>query len=115
VSWGKIATGVGAVVLAVISFVAGKVWGNAEGEKSREKMNAENEDLRREIRAVLEIFKAEMARKNEEIKWLDGVIDKLTKSPPADGKQLRQRLQKLALTDSQIESIEVRMGPIYRS
>ncbi len=114
-SWGKIAAGIGAVVLAVISFAAGKVWGNAEGEASRQKMNAENEELRRQIRAILETFKSEMTKKDEEIKWLDGVIDKLSKYPPADEKQLMERLRKLDLTDSQIKSVVALMAPIYES
>lgn len=112
-SWGKIGAGVGAVVLAVISFAAGKVWGNAEGEEVRQKMNAENENLRRQIRSILETFKREMAGKNEEIEWLESVIDQLMKSPPADVKQLDQRLRSLDLTDSQVEAVEARMAPIF--
>jgi hypothetical protein len=114
-NWVKIAQGVGAAALAVIIFVAGKVWGNAEGEKARRTMNAENEELRRQIRAVLETFKLEMTKKDEEIKWLDGVIDKLSKYPPADENQLMERLRKLHLTDSQIESVVALMAPIYGS
>jgi hypothetical protein len=115
VNWVKIAQGVGAAVVAVIVFVAGKVWGNAEGEKARQKINAENEELRRHIRAILETFKSEMTKKDEEIKWLDGVIDKLSKYPPADEKQLMERLRKLDLTDSQIKSVVALMAPIYGS
>jgi hypothetical protein len=113
VSWGKIAVGVGGAVLAGIGIAIGKVWGNAEGEKDRRKMSEENEDLRRQIRAVLDTFKGEMVKKDEEIEWLEGVIDQLIKSPPANAKQLGQRLHLLDLTDSQIELVEARMAPIY--
>jgi hypothetical protein len=112
-SWGKIATAIGVGVLAVISFAAGKVWGNAEGEEGRQKMNAENEELRRQIRSVLDTFKGEMVRKDEEIEWLETVIDQLMKSPPANVKQLGQHLHMLDLTASQIEEVEARMAPIY--
>ena len=66
-SWGKIATAIGGAVLLVIGVVVGKVWGNAEGEEDRQKMNAENEGLRRNIRAILETFKSEISKKDEEI------------------------------------------------
>jgi hypothetical protein len=56
-----------------------------------------------------------MTKKDEEIKWLDGVIDKLSKYPPADEKQLMERLRKLDLTDSQIKSVVALMAPIYGS
>jgi hypothetical protein len=114
VSWQeKVVQGVIGGVLVLIGVAAGKAWGNSEGEEDRKKMNAENEELRRQIRSVLETFKAEMAKKNEEIAWLEAVIEQLMKAPPANANQLSERLRLLDLTETQIELVMVRAAPIY--
>ena len=112
-SWGKVAAGVGVAVWSVIMVAVGKSWGNAEGEEDRQKMNAENEDLRRKLRSVLKTCEAEIAKKNQEIAWLETVIDQLTKTPPANRNELAERLRLMNLTSSQFELVMVHAAPIY--
>ncbi|AUG53487.1 hypothetical protein [Thalassospira marina] len=114
-SWGKVAAGVGVAVVAVIGVAVGKVWGNAEGEEDRKKMNEENENLRKEIRSVLEIFKSEMERKDEEIVWLEEVTEQLIKSPPQSMPELDECLRAFKLTDSQVDLVVNRTAPIFKS
>jgi hypothetical protein len=112
--WVKAAVVVAGIVWTCIILAVGKVWGNSEGEEDRKKMNMENEELRRQLHSVLETFRTEMVKKNEEIAWLDAVIEQFRKAPPANANQLGERLRLLDLTKNQIELVMVRAAPIYR-
>lgn len=110
----KVAIGVAMAVWSALMVAVGKVWGNAEGEKDLQKMNAENEELRRKLCSLLETIKVEFAAKNQNIAGLDAVIKKLIKRTPINQSELAVILYEMNLTDGQFEAIMAHAAPFYQ-
>lgn len=120
-SQGKLVGGAIAFVAGLLGVAVGYVMRGKQDQKDIKKVNDENEELRAQLRSILEVFKKTIKEKDsalahyrETITQLEWVIVKLIEAPPETLSALHERLRQLGLSTEQVDLLEGTLAPIYR-